>query len=93
MQLIKQGLRNQELSIQEAKGFVEIVSEYAKSWALLQGYDEQSLQEVVEHTKQKFILGYDEALEAIAELKSVLIAKGEATVLFGQEKAGEFNVA
>ena len=93
MQLIKQGLKNQELSIQEAKGFVEIVSEYAKSWALLQGYDEQSLQEVVEHTKQKFILGYDEALEAIAELKSVLIAKGEATVLFGQEKAGEFNVA
>ena len=91
IQLIKQGLKNQELSIQEAKGFVEIVSDYAKSWALLQGYDEQSLQEVIEHTEQKFILGYDEALEAIAELKSVLVAKGEATVLFGQEKAGEFK--
>jgi prophage maintenance system killer protein/prophage antirepressor-like protein len=89
--LIRQGLENQELSIQEAKGFVEIVSDYAKSWALLQGYDEQSLQEVIEHTEQKFILGYDEALEAIVELKSVLIAKGEAKVLFGQEKAGEFK--
>ncbi len=44
--LIKQGLENRELSLQEAKGFVEIVSNYAKSWALLQGYDEQSLQEV-----------------------------------------------
>ena len=44
--LIKQGLENKELSIQETKGFVEIVSNYAKSWALLQGYDEQSLQEV-----------------------------------------------
>jgi len=32
---------------QEAKGFVEIISNYAKSWALLQGYDEQTLQEVV----------------------------------------------
>ena len=89
--LVKQGLENQELSTTEAKGFVEIISNYAKSWALLQGYDEQSLQEVVEHTEQKFILGYDEAKEAIAELKRVLMFKGEATELFGQEKAGEFK--
>ena len=44
--LIKQGLENRELSLKEAKGFVEIVSNYAKNWALLQGYDEESLQEV-----------------------------------------------
>ena len=35
--LIKQGIENQELSLQEAKGFVEIIGTYAKSWALLQG--------------------------------------------------------
>ena len=91
IQLIKQGLENQELSTTEAKGFVEIISNYAKSWALLQGYDEQSLEEVAEHREQKFILDYDEAKEAIAELKRVLISKGEATQLFGQEKAGEFK--
>jgi len=91
IQLIKQGLENRELSTTEAKGFVEIVGNYAKSWALLQGYDEQSLQEVVEHTEQRFVLDYSEALEAIAELKRVLIHKGEATQLFGQEKAGEFK--
>ena len=89
--LIKQGLQNEELSITEAKGFVEIVSDYARSWALLQGYDEQSLQEVTQSKEQKFILDYDEALEAITELKQTLIAKGEATELFGQEKAGEFK--
>ncbi|GEM_PF-3180290 len=43
------------------KGFVEIVSNYAKSWALLQGYDKQSLEEVAQTTEQKFILDYDEA--------------------------------
>jgi len=91
IQLIKQGLNSEALSMAEAKGFVEIVSDYAKSWALLQGYDEQSLQEITEHTEQKFILDYDEALEAIAELKRSLIAKEEATELFGQEKAGEFK--
>jgi len=91
IQLIKQGLKNQELSTQEAKGFVEIISNYAKSWAMLQGYDEQSLQEVLESKEEKFVLDYDEAKEAIAELKKALIKKGEATELFGQEKAGELK--
>jgi len=91
IKLIKQGLQNQELSTTEAKGFVEIVGNYAKSWALLQGYDEQSLEEVAQTKQQIFILDYDEAKEAIAELKKTLIAKGEATELFGQEKAGELK--
>ena len=91
LQLIRQSIENSELGNQEAKGFIEIISNYAKSWALLQGYDDQTLQEVVEHREQKFILDYDEAKEAIAELKKALVAKGEATQLFGQEKAGEFK--
>lgn len=91
IKLIKQGLENQELNTTEARGFVEIISNYAKSWALLQGYDDQTLQDVVEHRESKFILDYDEAKEAIAELKRVLVTKGEATQLFGQEKAGEFK--
>jgi len=45
--LIKQSVANQEMNLTEAKGFVEIIGKYAKSWALLQGYDEQSLQEIV----------------------------------------------
>ena len=91
IKLIKQSLQNEELNIKEAKGFVEIVGKYAKSWALLQGYDEQSLQEIAQTKEQKFILDYDEAKKAIAELKKTLIAKGEATELFGQEKANEFK--
>ncbi len=91
IQLIKQGLQNNQLNITEAKGFVEIISNYAKSWALLQGYDEQSLEEVLQTKEERFVLGYDEAKEAIAELKKTLIKKEEATKLFGQEKAGEFK--
>ncbi len=49
------------IQIKEAKGFVEIVSKYAKSWALLQGYDEQNLQEIAQTKEQKFIMeNYDE---------------------------------
>ena len=91
LELIRSSIESRELDVSEAKGFVEIISNYAKSWALLQGYDDQSLQDVVEHRESKFILDYDEAQEAIAELKKVLMLKGEATQLFGQEKAGEFK--
>ena len=91
IRLIKQGFENQKLNNTKAKGFVEIISNYAKSWALLQGYDDQTLQDAVEHRESKFILDYAEAKEAIDELKRVLISKGEATQLFGQEKAGEFK--
>ncbi|MDD3476698.1 MAG: virulence protein RhuM/Fic/DOC family protein [Sulfurimonas sp.] len=91
IQLIKQSIENEKLSTIEAKGFVEIISNYAKSWALLQGYDEQSLEEIVQTNESRFVLDYDEAKEAIAELKKALIKKGEATKLFGQEKAGEFK--
>jgi len=91
IRLIQQSLESKELSTLEAKGFAQIIGDYAKSWALLQGYDEQSLQEIVQNTKQIFILDLDEAKMAIKELKMILIAKGEATELFGQEKADEFK--
>ena len=88
---IKQAVENRTLSDDEAKGFIEIIGTYAKSWALLQGYDEQTLQEVIATKEQRFILDYDEAKAAIAALKKELMAKGEATELFGNEKAGEFK--
>jgi len=91
LKIIRQAVESDRLGISEAKGFVEIIGNYAKSWALLQGYDEQTLQEVVREKEEKFVLDYKEAKEAIAALKESLIAKGEATELFGQEKAGEFK--
>ncbi len=88
---IKQAVESRTLAENEAKGFIEIIGNYAKSWALLQGYDEQTLQEVIVTKENRFILDYDEAKEAIAALKKELMAKAEATELFGNEKAGEFK--
>ena len=91
LRLIREAVASRSLAPDEAKGFVEIVGNYARSWALLQGYDEQSLQEVAVHKEQRFILDYDEAKAAIAELKRALMAKGEATELFGRERGEEFQ--
>jgi prophage maintenance system killer protein/predicted XRE-type DNA-binding protein len=91
LQLIRRAVASRELGMEEARGFVEIIGTYAKSWALLQGYDEQTLQEVVRTKEQRFILDYDEAKAAIEALKKELMRKGEASELFGREKAGEFK--
>jgi len=91
LKLIRDAVLRRELGIDEARGFVEIIGRYAKSWALLQGYDEQTLEEVMQTKEQKFILDYDEAKAAIAALKEELMRKGEASELFGREKAGEFR--
>ena len=64
---------------------------YGRSWSLLEGYDEDNLPSPKHEANQKFILEYSEAKDAIAKLKSELLKKGEATELFGREKAGEFN--
>jgi len=90
LKLIEDSLQT-NISINEAKGFAKIISNYAKSWALLQGYDEQSLEELTQTKEERFILDYEEAKEAIALFKDTLISKGEASELFGKEKAGEFK--
>lgn len=76
LKLIRESIELKHISADEAKGFVDIVSNYAKSWALLQGYDEQTLEDVISSKEERFILDYDEAKDAIAEFKKVLIAKG-----------------
>ncbi len=64
--------------------FLWVISDYARSWSLLQGYDEQELAEVGIIQPDMRALELGDALIAIGELKRTLIAKGEATELFGQ---------
>lgn len=82
--LLSRTLENQQLVSGDGQAVVQVISDYARSWSLLQGYDEQSL--TAQATKQQGMcsLALDEVLSAIAQLKAELIAKGEATELFGQ---------
>ncbi|MDY0264827.1 MAG: virulence protein RhuM/Fic/DOC family protein [Sulfurospirillum cavolei] len=93
MELVRKSIETQELSSNEAKGLLDIINNYAKTWALLQGYDSNALHALQGTLNQRFILDYDEAKNAIFELKKDLMAKGDATELFGNEKAGEFKGA
>jgi prophage maintenance system killer protein len=86
--LLARTLDQQQLVTDEGRAVLQVIGDYARSWSLLQGYDEQSL--TGQHTTQRDMraLSLDEVLAAIAQLKAELIAKGEATELFGQLRGG-----
>ena len=81
--LLSQTLANQQLVNSEGAAVLSVIGDYARSWSLLQGYDEQSLGELATRQSTMQALNLDEVLAAISELKKALIAKGEATDLFG----------
>tara|TARA_R110000851_G_scaffold20806_4_gene62977 strand:- start:1543 stop:2541 length:999 start_codon:yes stop_codon:yes gene_type:complete len=82
--LLSRTLTNQGLVSTEGEAVARVISDYARSWSLLQGYDEQQLTELNIKQPGMHTLELEEALKAIGELKQTLIAKGEATELFGQ---------
>ncbi|MFA6759712.1 MAG: virulence protein RhuM/Fic/DOC family protein [Sulfuricurvum sp.] len=89
--LLKNTISNSQLELSEAKGLLDVIINYSRTWTLLQGYDEDSLKIDFVPKEAKFILDSSEAKASIAELKADLLRKGEATELFGREKAGEFE--
>ncbi|KFI19285.1 cytochrome C, partial [Nitrosococcus oceani C-27] len=82
--LLSRTLANQGMVSAEGEAVAQVISDYARSWSLLQGYDEQHLTEIGIKQTDMLPLALDEALRAISELKQTLIAKDEATELFGQ---------
>jgi prophage maintenance system killer protein len=82
--LLSKTLANQQLVVPAGEAVLQVISDYARSWSLLQGYDEQSLTDIAQAQKGMVALSFGNALTAMAELKRELIAKGEATELFGQ---------
>lgn len=75
----------------ETKGLLSILSEYAKSFVLLNQYDSQNISFSSENQSLLYEIEYQEALDTIAELKKQLIEKGEATELFGNQKDKSFE--
>ncbi len=83
LDLLSRTLANQALVTDAGATVLSVVSDYARSWSLLQAYDEQSLQDVADKQNEMRPLELDSVLAAIQQLKQELIRKGEATDLFG----------
>ena len=82
--LLSRTLVKQQLMNNAGEAVLSVISDYARSWSLLQGYDAQSFKQLSDKQTDMQALNMNDVLAAIAELKKTLIAKGEASELFGQ---------
>ncbi|MBU2578504.1 virulence RhuM family protein [Patescibacteria group bacterium] len=79
-----------ELLTGQSQEILNLLSSYAKTLTLLNKYDAGELQDI-KGEKTKFILKYEDCWKIIVELKKELIAKKEASDLFGNRKDGSFE--
>ena len=84
LDLLSETLANQQLVNPAGEAVLAVIHDYARSWSLLQGYDEESLLDASGKREGMQPLALDDTLLAIDQLKRELISKGEATNLFAQ---------
>ncbi len=89
IQLLEQNITHPLLFGQE-KEILKFLFIYANTLTLLNEYDKDKIKEV-EGTKAKLRLSYSKAKKLISQLKNELIAKNEATQLFGQEQQNKLE--
>jgi prophage maintenance system killer protein len=87
--LVREAVKNPDLRIDAGRGLVEIIARYAQTFLLLQRYDDGLLTEPVQ-VPGGTLPTLDTARALVAGLKADLMARGEATSLFAQERDDAF---
>ncbi len=78
------------LGLTEAKGLLQVITDYAQTFVLLNQFDTDRLPAVDFNRNLTYEITHDEAIVVIAELKRALIERGEASPLFGNRKDNSF---
>lgn len=88
--IIQQSGETKELSLSETRGLLDIITNYAQSFILLNQFDSNKIETAQVSENITYEVQYDEAKTAIAELKKNLAKRKEASQLFGKEKDKSF---
>lgn len=91
VKLIQQSGNSEQLSATEAKGLLEVITNYTQSFILLNQFDSNKLPDKKLNENITYKIEYGEAVSAIEELKKQLIKKKEASELFGNERDRGFE--
>ena len=86
LDLLARTLRNQALVDNSGQAVLELIAGYADTWRLLLEYDEDRLATPPGARPSVGVLDHDRAIRAIAEFKSELMARREASSLFGNPR-------
>jgi len=85
--LLDNVLKSKELSSDEATGLLKVITDYSYALDILDQYDHQALGIEGTSDQQLFIATYEEAMQAITDLKD----KFGGSSLFGNEKDDSFK--
>ena len=91
VRFIQQSGNSEQLSVAEAKGLLDIISNYTQSFILLNQFDSNKLPEEKLNENISYEIKFDEAVAAIEELKKQLMKKKEASQLFGNRRDESFE--
>lgn len=80
----------EQANLPEARGLVEVIAGYARTFVLLNQFDSERLPLDDFTTTIRYAIREDEALAGIAALKADMIGRGEASALFGNRKDDSF---
>ena len=80
-----------ELRLNEAKGLLDIIAGYTRSFVLLNQFDSSRLETQFLSDEITYEIIYDDARNAIEQLKQELMARQEATELFGKQRDDSFQ--
>ena len=87
--LVRKAAAGKALTTDQGRGLVDVIARYTQTFLWLQRYDEGLLSTPTGSAGGE-LPTLDGARAAIATLKAELIAKGEATDLFGRERSDGF---
>jgi prophage maintenance system killer protein len=86
LDLLSRTLANQPLVDDTGRAILDLIAGYADTWRLLLEYDEARMPVPPGARPSSGILDFGKAVPAIAEFKRELMARGEATPLFGNAR-------
>ena len=84
LNLVRKAAAGEALTSDQGRGLVDVIARYTQTFLLLQGYDEGLLSEP-KGVPGGVLLTPSEARISVGRLKVDLMARGEATELFGRE--------
>ena len=91
LEFIQASINNKQLSSNETSGLLQVITDYTRTFILLNQYDTEALKTTHLHKEITYEIQYEEAAAAIEQLKKKLILLKEATDLFGKQKDESFK--
>ena len=87
--LVRKAAAGEALTLAQGRGLVDVIARYTQTFLWLQRYDEGLLEEPP-GSPGGVLPSLEEARAAIARLKADLMARGEASDMFGRERGDAF---